>query len=232
MRGTARMKYRVEQKYIITEDKAAYLKYKLEQLMEYDSHAKEGSYRIRSLYFDDFRDSFLEQNQEGNDFRQKYRIRTYNNSKEVIHLEIKKKEFGFTSKQKEELTLKECNDLIFRRQWSLPGNAGEVKKRFYGNICLRGLRPVQIVEYERIPFVEQKGNVRVTLDKFITGSSEVESFWEDILPCIPVLPTGHHILEVKYDEFIPDEIKKILNEVYLVKTAFSKYYYARRNPHV
>ena len=83
------MKYRVEQKYIITEDKAAYLKYKLEQLMEYDSHAKEGSYRIRSLYFDDFRDSFLEQNQEGNDFRQKYRIRTYNNSKEVIHLEVK-----------------------------------------------------------------------------------------------------------------------------------------------
>ena len=225
------MKYRVEQKYIITEDKAAYLKYKLEYLMGYDIYAKEGSYRIRSVYFDDLRDSFLQQNQEGNDFREKYRIRTYNNQKDVIYLEIKKKEYGFTSKQKERLTLEECNKLIERQRWELPLDAGEVKKKLYASIYLRGLHPVQIVEYERIPFVEKNGNVRVTLDKYITGSSQVESFWEEILPCTPVLPTGNHILEVKYDEFIPDEIKRTLNEVSLVKTAFSKYYYARRNPH-
>lgn len=84
------------------------------------------------------------------------------------HLEIKKKEFGFTSKQKEGLTLEECNDLIFRRQWKLTSNAGEVKKKLYANILLKGLHPVQIVEYERIPFVEQRGNVRVTLDKSIS----------------------------------------------------------------
>lgn len=227
-----RMEYRVEQKYIITEEKAAYLKYKLEYLMDYDSHAKNGSYRIRSLYFDDFRDSFLEQNEAGNDFRQKFRIRTYNNSKDVIHLEIKKKERGYTRKEKENLTLVECNQLIQKERWIPSEEAGEVKKKLYTLMQLQRLQPVQIVEYERIPFVEKNGNVRITLDKHITGSSQVEAFWEEILPCIPVLPTGHHILEVKYDEFIPDILKKILNELSLQKTAFSKYYYARKNPHL
>lgn len=223
------MKYRVEQKYIITEDKAVYLKFKLENLMNYDKHAKEGVYRIRSLYFDDMYDSFLEDNEAGNDFREKYRIRTYNNEKDKIHLEIKAKERGYTSKMKEELTLQECLDYMENRDWSLKESDGLVKRKLYALKLMRRMQPVQIVEYDRIPFVEEKGNVRVTLDKNIVGTSETGAFWEDILPGIPVLPTGQHILEVKYDEFLPDYIKQILNEVHLTKTAFSKYYYARKN---
>ena len=226
------MEYRVEQKYIITEDKAAYLQYKLEQLMEYDPHAKEGSYRIRSLYFDDFLDSFLKQNEEGNDFRRKFRIRTYDNKQDIIHLEIKKKERGYTSKRKESLTRREADLLIHRQSWVPDGQAGEVKKSLYALMWLQGLQPVQIVEYDRTPFVERNGNVRITLDRNIVGSSAVEAFWQDTLPAIPVLSTGRHILEVKYDEFIPDHLKKILNELSLPKTAFSKYYYARKNPHL
>ena len=36
------MKYRVEQKYIITEERIAYLKFKLENVMQYDKHAENG----------------------------------------------------------------------------------------------------------------------------------------------------------------------------------------------
>ena len=147
-------------------------------------------------------------------------------------MEIKKKERGYTSKSKERLTMEECNLIINQRGWRPDKEAGEVKKQLYTLMQLQRLRPVQIVEYERIPFVESNGNVRITIDKHITGSSETEAFWEEILPAVPVLPTGCHILEVKYDEFIPDELKKILDEVYLQKTAFSKYYYARKNPHL
>jgi len=223
------MKYRVEQKYIITEDKIAYLKFKLENLMNYDKHAKNGVYRIRSLYFDDMYDSFLEDNESGNDFREKYRIRTYNNEKEQIHLEIKAKERGYTSKMKEELTLQECLDFMENKDWFLKDSDGLVKRKLYALKLMRRMQPVQIVEYDRIPFIEEKGNVRVTFDQNIVGTSEISAFWNDILPGIPVLPTGQHILEVKYDEFLPDYIKQILNEVHLTKTAFSKYYYARRN---
>ena len=74
--------------------------------------------------------------------------------------------------------------------------------------------------------------VIVRVDKNIVGTSEVECFFEDMLPAVPLLPTGQHILEVKYDEFLPDYIKQILNEVHLTKTAFSKYYYARKNQNI
>mgnify|MGYP003311382451 CR=1 FL=1 len=226
------MKYRVEQKYIITEDNIAYLKYKLENVMQYDKHVKDGMYRIRSLYFDDMYDSFLEDNEAGNDFREKYRIRTYNNEKTKIHLEIKAKELGYTSKQKEELTWQECRDIMMGIPWKLKAEDGLVKKKLYSLMMLRRMQPVQIVEYDRIPFVEEKGNVRVTFDKNIVGTSEINAFFDDILPGIPLLSTGSHILEVKYDEFLPDYIKQILNEVHLQKTAFSKYYYARKNPNI
>lgn len=223
------MRYRVEQKYIITEDKLAYLKYKLEQVMEYDKHTENGIYTIRSLYFDDCHDSCVESNERGDDYREKYRIRTYNNGKEKIYLEIKGKEIGYTRKDKERLEFKECLDLIERKDWCFKETDGLVKKKLYLLMQTVRMQPVQIVEYDRIPFVEAKGNVRVTFDKNIVGTGEIEAFFDDIIPGIPLLPTGQHILEVKYDEFIPDYIKQILNEVHLQKTAFSKYYYARRN---
>lgn len=226
------MKYRVEQKYIITEDKIAYLKFKLENIMQYDKHAKDGIYRIRSLYFDDMYDSYLEDNESGNDFREKYRIRTYNNEKNKIHLEIKAKELGYTSKVKEEISEEECLRFIERESWYLKKSDGAVKRKLYALMLMKRMQPVQIVEYDRIPFVEEKGNVRVTFDKNIIGTSEIHTFFDETLPGIPLLPTGKHILEVKYDEFLPDYIKQILNEVHLQKTAFSKYYYARKNVNI
>ena len=226
------MKYRVEQKYIITEEKIAYLKYKLEQVMEYDKHAKEGWYRIRSLYFDDMYDSFLEDNENGNDFREKYRIRTYNNETEKIYLEIKEKTLGYTSKSKEKITREECLDYMCGRIPAIKETDGGVKKKLYTLALMRRMHPVQIVEYDRIPFVEPKGNVRITFDKNIVGTGEVMTFFDERIPGIPLLDTGQHILEVKYDEFLPDYIKQILNEVHVTKTAFSKYYYARKNPNI
>lgn len=226
------MKYRVEQKYIITEEQKAYLKYKLEQIMEYDKYSQNGSYTIRSLYFDDMYDSYLEANEAGDDFREKYRIRTYNNDKEKIYLEIKGKELGYTRKEKEQLEMQECLDLIERKEWKWKESDGKVKRKLYALMMMKRMQPVQIVEYDRIPFVEKRGNVRVTLDTHIVGSSETAAFFEDVLPAIPLLPTGQHILEVKYDEFLPDYIKQILNKVHVTKTAFSKYYYARRNQNI
>ncbi|MBQ9990062.1 MAG: polyphosphate polymerase domain-containing protein [Lachnospiraceae bacterium] len=224
------MNYRVEQKYIITADQLAFLRYQLEQVMDYDAYAAEGMYTIRSLYFDDLYDSCFQANEAGEDFREKYRIRTYNNEKKVIHLEIKAKEYGYTKKVKTRLSLQECSRLIEGKQLDWKEEDDFVKKKFCATRLLRRLQPVQIVEYERIPFTDSRGNVRITLDCNISGSRETKAFWEDILPAVPILSEGQHILEVKYDEFLPLHLKKILNQINLQKTAFSKYYYARLSP--
>ena len=53
--------YRNEWKYVISYPEAELLKKRLEPFMQYDSHAVDGSYMIRSLYFDDWKNSAYEQ---------------------------------------------------------------------------------------------------------------------------------------------------------------------------
>ena len=42
------------------------------------------------------------------------------------------------------------------------------------------------------------------------------------------MPAGMHVLEVKYDEFLPDYIYKGIELENLQRTAFSKYYLCRK----
>ena len=42
-----------------------------------------------------------------------------------------------------------------------------------------------------------------------------------------MLPAGMHILEVKYDELLPDYIAQALDTGRMQQTAFSKYYLGR-----
>ena len=106
---------------------------------------------------------------------------------------------------------------------------GFLKKKVYALNQMSRLQTVQIVEYERVAFVEELGNVRVTLDRNIGGSSKVADFAKPEVELLPALPVGMHILEVKYDELLPDQITRILHSVPLQRTSFSKYYYTRKN---
>ena len=92
----------------------------------------------------------------------------------------------------------------------------------------RKLRPVVIVEYVRIPYVYKNGNVRITLDTNIASSSAVETFLDPHISGRPVLPVGQQLLEVKYDEYLPDFIYRSLMLPSLRQTAFSKYYICRK----
>ena len=101
-------------------------------------------------------------------------------------------------------------------------------RKFYVEMKTRRLRPVVIVEYERIPYIYKDGNVRVTFDTHISSSSNVQDFFSETLPKRPVMPAGHHLLEVKFDEYLPDFIYRSLNMHRLHQTAFSKYYLCRK----
>lgn len=230
------MDYRVEQKYIITDDQIALLKMRLSGILQLDPNVKNESYLIRSIYFDDMMDSCLSENESGVDDREKFRIRTYDNSDSRILLELKSKKHGYTAKKSVELTRNEMNALL-DRQTIYPSDNMSVIDRDEVNLYLktkisaemqyRRLQPVCVVEYERIPFIDSLGNVRITFDMNIGTTREIDTIFDDTLRTIPVLSRGQHILEVKYDEFLPDYIKTILDMGDLTKTAFSKYYYSR-----
>lgn len=86
---------------------------KINAVASRDSHTgAEGSYQIRSLYFDDYQNSCYMSNENGVDEREKFRIRIYNHSTERITLECKEKYRGMTHKSSSPITLSQCEKLM------------------------------------------------------------------------------------------------------------------------
>ena len=222
-------KFRHELKYQITDAQVAMLQNRIRHLIPMDSHVGQaGTYRIRSLYFDDYEDRCLRENEDGTDPREKFRIRIYNASSQRITLECKRKERGKTHKSACPLTVEQTKLLMAGKILPDIGSQPPVLRKLTLQMMTRRMRPVVIVEYDRIPYVYKNGNVRITLDTTITSSSAVERFLEpDILPR-PVLPAGQQLLEVKYDEYLPDFIYRSLQLHSLRQTAFSKYAICRK----
>lgn len=222
-------KMRHEIKYAISAAEVAMIQNRINGLLSPDSHAGlNGSYSIRSLYFDDYANCCFYGNENGTDPREKFRIRIYNHSTERITLECKRKERGKTLKTACPLTIEQTKMLMAGRV--LPDIAAQppLLKKLTAQMLLRRLRPVVIVEYDRIPYVYRDGNVRVTLDTNIASSKAIGSFLDERIPRRPIMPAGRQLLEVKYDEFLPDFIYRNLQLDNLQQIAFSKYYLCRK----
>ncbi len=222
-------KFRHEIKYVVSGAQVEMLKNRIEHLLPRDPHANAaGGYSIRSLYFDDYANRCFYENENGTDPREKFRIRIYNHSAERITLECKRKERGMTLKTACPLTEEQTRMLMAGKV--LPDVAAQppVLRKLTMEMLSRRMRPVVIVEYQRIPYVYQLGNVRVTLDLNIASSGDVGAFLEESVPRRPVMPAGRQLLEVKYDEFLPDFIYNNLQLENLQQTAFSKYYLCRK----
>ena len=220
-------KYRHEWKYLIDTAQKEYICRRLPPLLTLDKHAQNGGYMLRSLYFDDAWDRCMDENEAGVDQREKYRIRIYDPKSDVIHLEIKEKKSGLTKKRACDLSREECLAIIDDRlplklDGRAPLNSLQMQMR-----CAK-MEPKVIIAYERTAFVHAAGNVRITFDRNIMASRCCDAFLEDrVAGMTPVLPAGVHVLEVKYDEFLPDTIAQQLEIGKLRQTAFSKYYLGR-----
>lgn len=223
------IKFRHELKYQITDAQVQMLKNRIAHLIPADSHAgKDGIYSIRSLYFDDYENRCLRENEDGIDPREKFRIRIYNASAQHITLECKRKERGKTHKTSCPLTVEQTKALMAGKILPDIGSQHPLLQKLTMLMMTRRMRPVVIVEYDRIPYVHRNGNVRITLDTNIRSSAAVNQFLEERIPARPVLPVGQQLLEVKYDEYLPDFIYRSLQLHSLRQTAFSKYAICRK----
>ena len=221
------MDYRVENKYIVSDLDLAVIYKRLNSVMSMDAHQTGDSYEIRSVYFDDIYDSCMSDNDAGVDCRKKYRIRIYDPKSSPIKLEIKEKLNGLTKKTSCNITKCEWEYLLNGTDELQFGERAPLNELLLKKKCCK-MNPKTIIVYERTAFVHPVGNVRITFDRNIMASKILDSFFDDRVDgLIPVLPTGMHVLEVKYDELLPDIIAKQLEIGKLCKTAFSKYYLGR-----
>jgi len=216
------MKYRHEWKHEISYSDMLVLRQRLSAVMKRDVHAIDGKYLIRSLYFDNASDKALREKIDGVNIREKFRIRYYNNDTSLIHLEKKSKVNGLCLKDSTTLT-KEQAQAIANGDYAWMVESGiPLVQELYSKMMSQGLRPKTIVDYLREPFVFAPGNVRVTLDYNIRTGMNCTDF---LNPDCVTVPAGDApiILEVKWDEYLPDIIRDAVQLPNCRVGAFSKY---------
>lgn len=221
------MDYRNEWKYLVSGAELTVLAARLTPLLRPDGHHRPGGYAIRSLYFDDLSNSCLWENEAGVDDRRKYRLRIYNGDASLIKLEIKEKLHGMTHKVACTITPEQCRAIIRGTPPPMGKGVPAPMNLLAAAMRTRGLAPKVIVEYERTAYISRLGNVRITFDRNISASGAIGRFLDQRVPLTPVLGAGQHVLEVKYDEFLPDPVAQVLELGHLRRTAFSKYYLSR-----
>lgn len=216
------MNLRHEYKLAINQCDRLVLRQGLKAVAKPDEHAGEnGCYKIRSLYFDSFDDKALREKLYGVDNREKFRLRYYNDDPSTVLLEKKSKTRGLCLKRQSRLTKKEAQNLI-DGDYAFLLSGEELQKELYCKLTTEQLRPRAIVDYLREPYVYAPGNVRLTIDSEIRTGLFSRSFFDAELPTVQAGDTPY-LLEVKFDEFIPDVLLNVLQIGSRRASAFSKY---------
>lgn len=216
--------FRHEFKYYINFFEYESLRRRLSAILKKDTYSDEnGEYHIRSLYFDDVHNSALYEKQAGILSREKFRIRIYNISDKVIKLEKKSRIGQFIHKESASLTREEYDLIINKKFDFLLKSNNRLLKEFYFHIKAKRLKPDVIVDYNREAYISNINNIRITFDKNLkSGLMRTDIFDKDI-PTVDVIEKPQFILEIKYDHFLPDHIKGILQLSSNQRYAISKF---------
>ena len=219
--------YRVEDKFFCKETEMYCLQKRLDSVLQSDSNenSTEG-YSVCSLYFDDLDDSCLSDTVEGNRIRRKYRARIYNHSLDTIKLEVKEKLDNRVRKKSKNITEKELLQLMNGECIECQPTMEDPATLFNLAIQTNHLAPKVIVTYERKAFIFEPGNVRITLDRNVRSSKRVESFGKSDIS-YDFFVERDKIIEMKYDEFMPEFILQLLELENMQQIAYSKYQLCR-----
>ncbi len=197
-----------------------------------DPHAMDGKYEIRSLYFDNLSDKALRKKLDGVKNREKFRLRYYNGDTSSIFLEKKSKINNLSNKETAMISEKTAKAILsgnmstenLFNEIDNPPSDGSLPliAELYEKMKSQGLRPKTIVDYTREPYVFPAGNVRITIDYNIRTGLFYTNFLDYDCPTIPIADSPI-ILEVKWDEWLPDIIRDAVRLSGRRSSAFSKY---------
>ena len=214
---------RREEKYPLSLEEAIRYSHRFSQILMPDAYSGNGSYMVRSLYFDtvddkDFFDKMTEQNK-----RRKIRLRIYNPSDAYAKLEMKQKENVFQRKRSLRITREDAEKLIAGDYAVLLNYPEDFAAELYGVMVTELYRPKSIVEYRRQAFVVRENNIRITFDRDIRATEGSFDLFSEKLLLNPVFPQDRVIFEVKYDKFLLGYLSDIISMVNARRITSSKY---------
>ncbi len=217
------IRYRHEWKHEINHMDMLCIRQRLKAVAAADPHAKNGTYMIRSLYFDTPGDKALREKVDGVNRREKFRIRYYDGDTSMIKLEKKSRLNGLGSKYSAGLSKDEVGMLLRGDLSWMPDREDPLITELYCKMNYQQLRPKTIVDYKREPYIYGPGNVRVTFDLDIRTGMDTLGFLDPDCITIKAGDDIPIILEVKWDDYLPTIIKNCVQMPGRHVTAFSKY---------
>ena len=238
---------RIELKYFLPERLLPHFIERLSPYTNVDPYlVREGrgrtSYPVTSLYFDSWDVQAWDEKENGQHFRRKIRLRTYEEefaTNDSSFLEIKRRLDSVVMKDrlslpKGTITPDVAMSGLIRHILS---RVEKPDRTFQEAQMMRGwlnLQPTALVRYQRLALVgKEDPNTRVTVDRHLQGT------WKPahLLGTVPMrtidalLATGisgvsgrYGLLELKCNNVVPGWFHRVVQDLELMRTAYSKYY--------
>lgn len=219
---------RFEIKYIIKKDISNMIQKQIKNFMNYDGYTnKKNRYYVRSLYFDNNQYLNFNEKVDGIKIRHKYRLRTYSKRflKDLnLYLEQKGRNNERTYKIRTKINVKDLDMFKKKNLFLLKQKYKEffLIEKFVFDSYRKNLSPNVIVDYERIPYINNTGiYFRLTFDSNLRSSISNQLFNKDYnwKKCLE----GYEILEVKFDRTIPPWFQRVIQSFELKRLSVSKY---------
>lgn len=222
------MNLRYEHKYLLDYETYLKIKDRLNKVLKLDDNSVGGKgYHIRSLYFDDIYDGALFDKSAGVSTRKKYRIRIYNYSENVIKLEIKRKFQDYTNKISTRINKDDYTKIYTGDVSDFIDRDNEVMTNYYLQIRNNILKPKVIVDYYREAYVLPYNQIRITFDMNLSAAKPQYNIFTDDVYSKHLDDEYSRIIEVKYNNFLPDFVKKLFEPFPMTRLSVSKYVLCR-----
>ncbi len=215
---------RHELKYHIDYLQYQILRKKMALILKSDPHTgPDGRYHVRSLYFDDFKNSALNEKISGVVPRKKYRLRIYNYSDDYIKFERKTKINQYVFKESVRLTRTEADQIISGNIEFIANSKNSLLRAFYLNNHCNLLHPVVVVEYQREAYVHPVGNTRITFDLNLKTNQGSIDFFDPHGFVISVPAAQDVILELKYYVALPRHVQGLFPDTIQPASSIGKF---------
>jgi len=203
------------------------IRQRVSSLLPLDPHSlSPDGYGIRSLYFDHPTDHALYDKVNGVFSREKFRIRIYNGGDKAIKLERKSKFGNYVHKEGVSLTRSQY-DAVLRGEYSAVDEPQPLLRDFYLALVHKGYRPVTVVDYTREAYIYNHSDVRITFDKRLAAGVNSVDLFDSGLILKEALDPALTILEIKYNQFLPEGIRLAASPSASNRSAISKYVICR-----
>ena len=208
---------RIEEKYLLTKEEKKKLINMIKNYIKEDEYFKS---EIHNIYFDTRNNDLIINSLEKPIFKDKFRIRSYGIPKEndYVFLEMKMKYKGVVGKRRIKIRLNEINDYLENEKET----DNEILKEIIYYYKYYELQKAIYIAYDRESYkgIDDK-NLRITFDSNLRSRRNNLEFKENNMT--KYFDDDYYIMEIKTVGSLPLWLVRILSELKIYPTSFSKY---------